>query len=339
MVFNVPAETLGALSILNDMYSDIKYEQNGKDQWFFVLSKPSLDETVNIKVLNFPWIKKSWFHRLYFDYFIAPGLIKRYKVDRVISYQNTIIPRVKVYQTLYFHNSIPFTDIKFRLLEDVKLWTYQNIISKLIFKSLIKANQIIVQSNWIKDACVSKLGIDERNILVQPPEIRIDNIQNFDELDKSYSTFFYPAGAFKYKNHQVIVDACKLLEKKELDDIKIIFTLTGEENDYSRFLKGQVNANDLPIQFIGEISREKVFGLYSQSVLLFPSYLETFGLPILEARMHKCPIICSNMYFSKEILDQYTRVKYFNVTDSKNLSEIILDISKSNKIGNFDGEK
>jgi hypothetical protein len=74
MVFDVAADGGGALSVLNDFYNE--YKSDTENDYIFIISTPKLKETENIKVLNFPWIRKSWFHRLYFDHFIAPGLIR-----------------------------------------------------------------------------------------------------------------------------------------------------------------------------------------------------------------------------------------------------------------------
>ncbi|MGB7604952.1 MAG: hypothetical protein WBL93_05690, partial [Lutisporaceae bacterium] len=173
MVFNVPAETIGALSILNDFYNEIKQNKDKSINWIFVLSKPRLEETKTIKVLNFTWVKKSWFHRLYFDNIIAPKLIKKFKVDKVLSFQNVIIPNTKVEQILYMHNSLPFVDYKFKFIKNRHLWVYQNIISKKIFKSIKKANKIIVQSEWIKKACIKKIKVSSGKISVISPRVNI----------------------------------------------------------------------------------------------------------------------------------------------------------------------
>ena len=50
MVFDVPAEYGGALTILNQYYNTaIKDKEN---EWIFVVSTPKLKETDNIKILN-----------------------------------------------------------------------------------------------------------------------------------------------------------------------------------------------------------------------------------------------------------------------------------------------
>ena len=65
MVFDVPADSGGALTILNQYYD--KAVKDTENEWIFIISTPILKSKMNVKVVNFPWVKKSWFHRLYFD--------------------------------------------------------------------------------------------------------------------------------------------------------------------------------------------------------------------------------------------------------------------------------
>lgn len=133
--FDVPAESGGALSVLKEFYNKYKADENNK--YIFVVSKPEMEETKkNIEVLRYPWIKKkSWLHRLYFDYFVAPQLIKEYEVDEVLSLQNIIIPHTQIIQSVYVHNVLPLADYRFSIFEDRLLWVYQNILSRGIFTS------------------------------------------------------------------------------------------------------------------------------------------------------------------------------------------------------------
>ena len=90
-------------------------------------------------------------------------------------------------------------------------------------------------------------------------------------------------------------------------------------------LKQIVLDEDLPIEFIGSIDIEAVYEYYSKSILIFPSYIETFGLPMLEAKMHKSPILASDCAFSHEILDGYSDVKFFDPYDCIELTELLIN--------------
>lgn len=329
MVFDVPAESGGALTILNQYYDAATIDK--KNEWIFVVSTPNIKETENIKILNYPWIKKSWFHRLYFDKVIANKLVEKYQVDEVLSLQNVIVPKVKVRQTLYLHQPLPFVEKKYSVIKNFRFWLYQNLISKIIFKSLREADKVIVQTKWIRDAAIKKANVGKDKFVLKQPEINVSVDKLYAEDEKNDKLFFYPASGSVYKNHEVIVKACKLLKAKGISSYKFIFTLKGDENKRIRKLKQIVTDENLPIEFIGSIGIKTVYEYYSKSILVFPSYIETFGLPLLEAKNHESPILASNCAFSNEILDGYEKVRFFNPYDSIELVDLLIhSINKGN---------
>ncbi|MFP7299077.1 glycosyltransferase [Neobacillus niacini] len=321
MVFDVPAESGGALTVLHEFYNEFKKDIS--NEYILVVSKPKLKETQNTKVLRFPWIKKSWIHRIFFDQFIAPRLIKKFAVDKVISLQNIMISHSKVYQTVYVHNALPFSDYKFSIFRNKFLWFYQNIIGKRILSSIKNSDQVIVQTEWMKSNCIRKLNIDEKKIIVMPPKVSSKAKGMFDCTNTSLSTFFYPANGAVFKNHNIIIDACINLKDKGIYDYKVIFTLNGNENKHIHELFVKVKSLELPIYFVGKLSHETVFEMYSKSVLIFPSSIETVGLPLLEAKIHNSPIITYKQPFSEEILAGYERVDFFVDLDSTVISDLM----------------
>src|SRR5699024_12811774 len=90
MIFDVPASSGGALTILYQYYE--KAIKDTTKEWIFVVSTPELKEYPHIKVINFPWIKKSWFHRLYFDNFVEKKVVDKNEQDEILSLQNILIP-------------------------------------------------------------------------------------------------------------------------------------------------------------------------------------------------------------------------------------------------------
>lgn len=314
LVLSVAADSGGALTILNNYYQEFSYDFT--NEYFFVISTPSLEDKENIKVIKFPWVKKSWIHRIYFDLFVAPQIVKKNHIEKVFSLQNTVIPFCKIQQDLYLHQSIPFSPIKFSIFTDFKIWVYQNIISKLIFSSIKKAQNVIVQTFWLKKAIIQQTGINEGKIEVKPPRVQI--AASIKKQERETGLFFFPAPAFKYKNHKVILEAANILLEDGINQFSIIFTL---DKDSCSFLN---NSNYSSIAknliLLGTIPYQNVLEYYSKSVLLFPSYLESFGLPLLEARTIGSPIIASNCEFSHEILDGYEKVDFFDYNDAKSLA-------------------
>ncbi|MEH7526136.1 glycosyltransferase [Bacillus sp. JJ1503] len=157
-----------------------------------------------------------------------------------------------------------------------------------------------------------------------PPEINVQVKERFKDTKDSLSTFFYPASGVDFKNHKVIINACMDLKKAGVENYKFVITLNGNENDNIKKLFKIVKENNLPVNFIGSITREEVFDFYNKSVLVFPSYIESSPLPLTEAKLHNTPIIVSDCAFSHEILDGYAKVNYFDPFNSKQLADELL---------------
>lgn len=325
MVFDIPADQGGALSILQDFYKEVSESKDMSVEWTFVVSTPILKETGNIHVLSFPWVKKSWVLRLYFDYFIAPRLVRQHHIDRIFSLQNVTIPHTSVPQVLYIHQPLPFTNHQFTFLDNRYFWTYQKIIGRRIKQSAARAAKVIVQTKWMKDAVLQMTPQIEQQVEIVSPDVQVSVNQFFTPSDQAFCTFFFPGGDLEYKNHRVIVEAAKLLKERGEDQFKIFFTLD-EKQDYTLKFVKEAKEHKLPLYFLGKLSRKEVYTLYATSVLLFPSYIETFGLPLLEAKMHRGVILASDQSFSREILEGYQNAAFFDPFNALELADKMLKI-------------
>ena len=61
--------------------------------------------------------------------------------------------------------------------------------------------------------------------------------------------------------------------------------------------------------------------MYNRSTLIFPSYIETVGLPLLEARELGSIILASDCPFSREVLDGYENAYYFDPFNPQELAD------------------
>lgn len=329
IVFDVPAENGGALTILNQFHDDALKDTS--NHYIFVTSVPNIPESKNVTNIRFPWIKKSWVHRLYFDSFLASKLVKEQNADEVLSLQNIIIKNVAIPQTLYVHQPLPFVNKRFKITENFKFWLYQNPLKQKIFQSIKSADKVIVQTEWFKREVVNRTKVRENKVIVQPPRIKIEVSKPYIKTNASLSLFFYPASGVSYKNHEVVVNAVKTLKTKGIDNFKVVFTLDGNESKKISELYADVSKHELPISFEGSLTYDEVLNYYSKSILLFPSYIETFGLPLLEAREHGGPIIASDLPFSREILDGYDSSFLINPETPKEWADTMMLFLKKRK--------
>ncbi len=321
IVNNVAAVNSGALSVLKDFISSIKNHKDKGIHWIILLGTLKFENIDNITFISIPWIKKSWFNRLYFELIYGPNLVRKIGGNYVLSLQNMVFPFSKLNQICYFHNALPLSDYRYSIFNNFKFWIYQNLIKHLYILSFIKSKYIIVQSNWMKDEISLNYSIDRNKIFVIPPKIDSPTINNLIIENTVESCFFYPASAVDFKNHKIIIQASKKIKDIYGINLRIVFTLNGNENRLIKSLKEIVISNQLNVSFIGLISRDKVFQYYQNSVLVFPSFIESSPYPLSEAKKFNTIIFSANLKYSKEILNNYNNVHYFN---PKNVDELVL---------------
>lgn len=327
LVYDVHASESGALSILDDLYKQVCNCQDKSIKWIFVVSTPHYKSNDNITVLRFPWVKKSWLHRIYFETVVTRRILKEYQPNKIFSLQNKGISYSTQPQCVYLHLPFVLSDYKMSIFRDGKrLWIYQNVLSKFIFSSLKKVNRTIVQTQWMKDALIRKAGVHEDSVVLAPPDISENYINIFKDSPESRKNFFYPATAFTYKNHITILKACHYLQQKNIMDYRVTFTIRSDENKYTEMLYRYVQKHKLQVSFEGKIPRDEVFRKYTNSTLLFPSFIESFGLPLLEGRLSGSFIAASDSPFAREILDGYENAMFFDHLDYKTLGDYMIEI-------------
>lgn len=329
LIYDVHASESGALAILNDLYAQIKSYPDKTVKWVFAVSTPTYEETESIVVHRYPWVKKNWGYRLIFDNITTRKLIKKYKPHKVFSLQNKGIDFYKGPQYVYLHLPFILTDHRFSIAKDgKKLWIYQNILSKNIFSSLRKVDKTIVQTHWMKEALIKKANVQADKIIIDAPDITMNNIGIFVDNEKNRKRFFYPATAFTYKNHMTLLKGLKYAVENGLKDYELFLTIRADESKYTKALEKFAKDNRLNVVFNGPIPREAVFNRYTDSVLVFPSYVESFGLPLLEAKMTDTPVIAADCPFSREILADYEKAVFFQEMDYKMLGTKIIEVIK-----------
>lgn len=318
VVNNIAASTGGAMTILKSLY-DYVVEHDKENQWIFLLNDKYFEETENIQIHSLPSVKKNWFNRLFFDMYTGKKYINKLKPDVYISLQNNLVQGINCHKIIYLHQVIPFQNHKkFRFFKKTerKLWIYQNIIGLLMKKSINQADLLVVQSEWLKKKITSlNLKKECEIVVIRPlynnPMVIQSNVEN--EYNKKIN-FFYPASNEVYKNHEIIFKMLKKLDKKYKNEFELVLTLP--ENQ----------CLDDNVKCVGELTHQETIQQMSTSYLLFPSYIESFGLPLIEARSLNRFIIAADLEYSREVLSGYENVKFFNPFDPDDLLNIIIDV-------------
>ena len=329
LVYDIAASSRGALSVLEDFYRQVSSEK--EHTWHFVVSLPRLPEKENIRIHRYPWVKKNPLFRVFFDLFYIHGVIRRCKIDRIVSLQNVMVTNCRLPQVVVLHNALPFHRCDRSVLSSTVGILKQRVINRRIMKSLVAAERVIIPNEWMYRSCIGVPGVKASKVVMVKPNMEVPEcVSKFKGFEGSAPRFFYPANAEPYKRHDLIFDACEILNGRGVSGYQVLFTLTGNENRHLMRLKGKSSVPDR-FCFGGALSRERVFQEYGRSVLLFPSEIETDALPIIEAMMCGDFIIATETEFAKCILRDYPD----KILIPRNAPEALADAMHKVILGDF----
>lgn len=310
VVNDIAASKGGALTVLRDFYNCVK-ENDTENEWIFLLGDRILEETDNIKIMTLPKIKNSRIKKLTFDLFTGKKFMKKLNPDVIFSLQNTAVFGVKVPQIIYLHQSIPFqTTKKFSFFKSSErsLAVYQHFIGRVIKKSVKVCDKVIVQTKWMRDAVCKQCRVSKDKVLRVTPTVA--DISSYDTSHPfNKNLFFYPTASGIYKNNDAIFKACEILSQAHND---FVVTLTLPENQ---------SRNN--IHCVGRLPYGEVIEKYAQSTLIFPSYIETFGFPMAEARKVGTIVLASDCPFSREVLEGYENAYFFDPFKPEELAALM----------------
>jgi glycosyltransferase involved in cell wall biosynthesis len=326
----------GIFTILDNCLQKIsKYNQNNDLKIIALVHNKSKFDYPNIDYIEFAKSKKFWFLRLYYEYYYFKKLSKKIKPDVWLSLHD-MSPNVTVSKRfVYCHHPTVFYKSTFKDWKyDYKIGVF-SILYKYLYQINLKKNEaVFVQQNWIKEEFKSLYQI--QNVIVSKPE-NVKEIENIDViLNPNKIHFFYPSLPKSFKNFELIAEAVTLLPETIKSKIEVHLTLSKSDNKYSKYIVNKFNFE--PLIFTGKMSRSKVFGYYkNMNCLLFPSKLETWGLPISEAKTFNKPILAANLPYAKETVGAYDKVSFFDVNSPKELAELITKFVNNTII--FQGNK
>lgn len=280
-----------------------------------------------IQYIEFTEAKHSWAKRLYFEFWKFNQLSKHLQPDFWLSLHD-ISPRVSVpKQAVYCHNPSPF--YKPRLRE--ALWEPGFFLFCLFYRFLYRINihanrHVIVQQEWLRQAFKQMYGLT--NVIVAHPLAILPsshaataptNPQQAGKATK-HSIFLYPALPRVFKNFEVVCEAAERLFSGGHRDFELRLTIDGHECRYARYIYQRFK--HVPtIQFIGRQSPEAMVHQYQQATaIVFPSKLETWGLPISETKQYDKPILLADLPYAHEALGIYEKAGFFNPNSVQQLA-------------------
>lgn len=313
----------GGLTILKDLLSFARSDLDA-NQWQFLLSDQEVgEETHDVSIVHLSRPYKGLRSRFWAEATSGRRAVKNFKPDVVLSLQNNdTLARGRVPLALYVHQALPFQkDYKLSILNpsERKMAWRQYLLKYPIIFSIRRAQVTFVQTEWLADS-----------ILERCPRSKVHSIgfnspskkNELAPLREPTVRFFYPAAASPYKNHQLLHQALRQLGEEGFDlSNKMVLTL---EEEKLRNLVPTLTADELRwYRFEGWLSAEEVQREYQKSILVFPSAVESLGLPLYEARETGAIIVAPDLPYAREALKDYSGVIWFTPANPTSLSKAL----------------
>ena len=317
----------GPLSILRDCLAYAAGELASRYEIVALVHKASLVQAPGVQVLEFPASKRSWLLRLYYEYIRFLPLSMRLKPYLWLSLHD-MTPNVRAKRrAVYCHNPAPFYPLtpKEAVLEP--RFALFALLYGLLYAINIRKNRfVVVQQDWIRREFQTRYG--HSNVVVAYPDVEKPSTGPTAERPptSTKTVFFYPTAPRFHKNIEIIGLAVKRLRAMGVHDFEVRITIDGRENRYARSIAATFGG--LPeIRLLGRQTRQEVYSLYQEAdCLIFPSKLETWGLPITEFKPFGKPLLVADCRYAAETVGDYGNAAFFEPDDSARLAELMSSV-------------
>lgn len=320
----------GILTVLRDFTAAA--ERTLSSEWRIVVlaHKKELMNCARAEVMEYPTIKSSWFRRIGFELFTSRRLAKELGAT-VWFAMHDITPLVDTErQYVYCHNPTPFTRPTFRSLRFDRIFVIHSLLYRYIYSLNIKRNtKVFVQQKWIRERFLRDFGA--RDVVVSRPAKNGKNagggVRAAAIRKPSLKRWIYPTFPRHFKNVEVVGLALELLEKNPEWSGEVVVTIDGSENTYAKWLCERFG-HLRSLKLIGRQTAAQMARLYSAADgLIFPSKLETWGLPITESQERGLPLLVADLEYAYETVGHYDAVTFFDPNDPAALAKLLLDLS------------
>lgn len=193
------------------------------------------------------------------------------------------------------------------LIKFTKRVTIRLFFERFIFRIFnSRINQYFVQTQSMKNELIrwreNKNLIADFSCIVMPYS---SNLYDYSCIESSMSVrnwdFIYISDGVAHKNHRNLFEAWVLLAKDGIFPTLAV-TLSKRDTALENLMVNLCDASGAKIENLGQISHSEVLTLYKNSkALVYPSFQESFGLPLIEANFFKLPILAPELDYVRDV--------------------------------------
>jgi glycosyltransferase involved in cell wall biosynthesis len=311
----------GPLTVLRECLASAAAVLPAQCELIALVHGADLIKESRVRFVPIPSSKRSWFHRMYWEWFGFYRISRELKPALWLSLHD-VTPRVSATrQAVYCHNPSPFYRIRLRDAMMEPRFLIFNQLYALLYRLFIGRNYcVIVQQEWLRAEFIRRMG--HLPVVVAHPSFRAVERPSYTKSGPAF-VFIYPALPRVFKNFETLCAAAQILASRGISGFEVRLTIDGSENRYSRWLR-QRFSDTAQIQFIGRKTKDEMATQYEQAcAVVFPSKLETWGLPITEGKAQVLPLIVADLPYARETVGNYDLVSFFPAESSEALANLM----------------
>jgi glycosyltransferase involved in cell wall biosynthesis len=223
-------------------------------------------------------------------------------------------------------NVVTLLDLIWLHPETSALTGRQRLTTRLVFTRCARgADRVLTISEATKRDLVETIGLDPRHIEVTPLGVGDDEVEPIDEQELRQKLrlgdapfVLVVAQKQPHKNLSSVIRALPELESN------VDLVLAGAPAPHEHEL--QALARDLGVddrvRFVDWVSDGELQALYRGArAFVLPSFIEGFGLPVLEAMRHGTPVACSRLSALPEVAGDAALL--FDPHDQRSVTEAV----------------
>ncbi len=277
-----------------------------------------LSEKVRVHLLEFD---NRFFPTLVWEQLALPGLARSMSADVTFSPAN-YGPLFAPNRVIVLRNSLAVVGRETRIFRRL-YWIGLALMTGL---SLLTSTKAIAVSQYAKNALTFGFGsrLRDRITIVNHgvnPVFSPDNTVDREPYLLAVSDIYIQ------KNIHTLIEAMATVHRRR-PEIKLKIAGRSIDSGYMRELQERIAELNLAdaVEFLGERRTDELLELYRRClVFVFPSTVETFGNPLVEAMACGAPIACSNTAAMPEIVGD--AAEFFSPLDAEEMASKMLAIA------------
>lgn len=277
-------------------------------------------------------VRRGGFYLVYVWAFLYYMLRFRGKYDIVVDCENGIpfFAPLYVRTPLYCLMHHVHQDVFFRSLPK-PLALLASALEKDLMPLIYRHVRFITVSESSRQE-MQEIGIGEAGITVVHPGIDAQEFTEIRAEKTTHPTILYLGRLKAYKSVNVLIQAFRIV-LAERPEAKLIIAGDGDERENLKRLAKDLRLSHDQIQFLGAVSHEEKLRLLQSSwMLVNPSFMEGWGIVVIEANACGTPVIASNVPGLRDSVKNADTGYLVDYGDVKAFAENILLVIRDTKL-------